>query len=302
MTTSQTVLFPLAQDAEGRTVEATKAPPHQRYHCLECDNRMVVRQGDQKTWHFAHYEPHPECTPDLVLHKQTQKTFQASVQKMLDGKAIRKLLIHFPCSNCNGEFDKMAYTSPRVPKSTHVVLEDREVAPPSIVDAAVYSKGKLWFVIEFINTHEPEQETRRRLQELTCPVYLVKTSYEGLALERNQLLNGRRPDPEDKSGTYLPLYIKAYEVLNAERIEKVDPRALLCSGCLTNPSEGRRKRRQAEWRAEQRTANQGIICPGCRGPKSNGAWRCKNCSNSPWWCACGKKKSPNYDKCRDCAR
>lgn len=48
------LLIPVALDKDGVIVLPSCAKDHGPFKCIECSDKMVVRQGDKRRWHFAH--------------------------------------------------------------------------------------------------------------------------------------------------------------------------------------------------------------------------------------------------------
>ena len=168
------IQFPVAALPDGTHVLIQHAPREGVYSCLECARPMMVKQGERNAWHFAHYSFDFECTPDRTMHLATQKVFQF----LLTNRSGMR--VSFPCENCAGGLG-VASLAGRVPPNLRVELEDRTVCAPSVVDLSAYSGDRLRFVIEVVNTHYPSPDTRRRLETLPAPVFLVKTDSTTLA-------------------------------------------------------------------------------------------------------------------------
>ena len=202
------VLFPIATDYAGSIVHAKDAISGSYYECLQCKSRMVVKQGGRNAWHFAHYAWQEGCTPDLLLHKQTQLAIK---QQFTYAQGDGLMAISYPCPDCaEVKLEVNIYEQIRVPAPIRVELENRDIAPPSVLDMAVFIGEKLWFVIEIVNTHIPEPETRRRLEEIGRPVFLLKADYSDL-LYRRKLIAGVPTYARRGVATFV---IKAFEVIN----------------------------------------------------------------------------------------
>lgn len=265
------ILYPWAS-YNGDIVNILNAERGGIFQCLTCQCRMIARQGQVKSWHFAHHNATDanKCDPDLALHKQEELAFEWQLV------TAQNLAVFYPCLNCGQK--AAAALRCKIPPDVTVTREDRKACPPAIVDMAVYSKGRLWFIVEIVNTHWPEPKTRQLLADTGRPVFIVKVDQNDLTERQKKL---RIKDTH--------MQIIAEEVINPPL------KGRYCTMC--NSESARAKRRSAATRESLRRSR---TCPECGGEKSPGAWACRGCSDSPWYCSCGNRKSPEYAECYDC--
>lgn len=62
--------FTIALDKDGKTINIDNATQHTMYKCINCGERMIVRKGEVREHHFAHYQDTQQCNHDDWLHKR----------------------------------------------------------------------------------------------------------------------------------------------------------------------------------------------------------------------------------------
>lgn len=62
--------FTIALDKDGKTINIDNATQHMKYKCINCGEPMIVRKGEVREHHFAHYQDTQQCNHDDWLHKR----------------------------------------------------------------------------------------------------------------------------------------------------------------------------------------------------------------------------------------
>lgn len=62
--------FTIALDKDGKTINIDNATKHTMYKCINCGEPMIVRKGEVREHHFAHYQDTQQCNHDDWLHKR----------------------------------------------------------------------------------------------------------------------------------------------------------------------------------------------------------------------------------------
>ncbi|MBA7715346.1 hypothetical protein ES703_124387 [subsurface metagenome] len=133
---------------------------------------MVLKRGEIKRPHFAHYTENPNCTPETVLHKVAKDNIKAGIDEAMS------LNLEYPftwtCPVCNQEHKGDLARNTREVK-TEVSLDS--VRPDILITSM---KEKPLVAIEVVVTHRPEQEAIEAYKRLKLPVLLVEPGWEDL--------------------------------------------------------------------------------------------------------------------------
>jgi hypothetical protein len=147
-----------AVDAEtGALVCPDRALKGRTYKCEECNQRVILRAGDIRVRHFAHYVPTTKCkyydSPgESDEHKQAKNVLAKWISE--------KRLIEFGWS-CQNQ-TKFGTCTVSDYKTQHridhldgdeVVIEHRDPHGKFIADLAVINSGKLRYIIEIKHSH-----------------------------------------------------------------------------------------------------------------------------------------------------
>ena len=175
------VLYPLAV-ASGRLTWIEDAQPGARYRCIGCDERVVARQGDRKSWHFAHFRTPRDCEPDGALHRAAQEVVQAAlIRAAQQGEPYE---VRLPCATCR---ELLAFDL-AVP---HLSVEaEHSLVSHTRSDLVVYRPGQNPVVVEIVVTHDLEPETAARYNDAGTTVFVVKPAWDTL----RHLRHGFIPD------------------------------------------------------------------------------------------------------------
>ena len=123
-----------------------------KYKCLNCNEDVIVKQGDQIAWHFAHKtEGKCECTPESQIHKNAKKL----LKHILDTKI--KLTIFDKCK-CN-KFTVI----PEISDKSEIIIEykfshndNTKFADVAYLD----DNGKISYIFEIYYSHKTNESDR----------------------------------------------------------------------------------------------------------------------------------------------
>lgn len=73
----ETLLNPYGLAEDGQLCNAQKAKKTFDYYCPACHEKMILRQGTEKVWHFAH--PSNNCTSESYEHATAKKLIQEAI-------------------------------------------------------------------------------------------------------------------------------------------------------------------------------------------------------------------------------
>ena len=175
------VLYPLAV-ASGRLTWIEDAQRGARYDCIGCNERVVARQGDRKSWHFAHFRTPRDCEPDGALHRAAQKVVQAALTRA--AQQGERYEVRLPCATCR---ELLAFNL-AVPGLS--VEGEESVVAHTRSDVVVYRPDQNPVVVEIVVTHDLEPETVSRYDDAGTAVFVVKPAWETL----RELEHGMTPD------------------------------------------------------------------------------------------------------------
>ena len=184
------ILYSHARDAEGsrRSVREVEAPPP--FRCGDCDNGMIARRGQIRRWHFAHkakVECVPNPDPDNMLHRVAQDLIVKSFNERL--KHSEPYEIVYTCVGGHGRLlDGGFYPGgstacentfkENVAHPGATIQDEQIVVSGTRSDIVLELPGREPFIIEVVNTHDLEEETRRRYKESGCRVVIRKVTWE----------------------------------------------------------------------------------------------------------------------------
>jgi len=164
--------YPYALDKGGLIVKAVDAPRSELYTCIACGERMVLRRGEIKRPHFAHYPENPNCAPETVLHKMAKDNIKAGIDTALSLKLEYPLT--WRCTVCNQIHKGDLARSPREVR-TEVSLDG---VRPDVLLSSI--KGKPLATIEVVVTHRLNKQAKEAYESLKIPVLLVRPGWKDL--------------------------------------------------------------------------------------------------------------------------
>ena len=178
------ILYSYALDAEGKRQSINETDAPRQFQCGDCYGEMVARRGKVNRWHYAHKsqvvcEPKPD--PDNALHCYAQDIiYDAFLRHQADGTEYG---VGVRCAglsadpegygdHCNNPVAKNAAVSDAKIFKEHVLVPNTR---SDLVIQILDGKG---IILEVVNTHAPEPETRDRYRASGYPVVIKKVSWE----------------------------------------------------------------------------------------------------------------------------
>jgi hypothetical protein len=131
------------------------------YTCVECNQKVILRQGDIRVHHFAHLNPTTKCKYyENPGESETHKHAKLLLKKWLEEK--RLITLHWNCQNdtpigfcrIREEYD-IEYKD-----GDEVIVEYRDVNKKYIADIAVINNGNIRYIIEVKQSHRTTTNCR----------------------------------------------------------------------------------------------------------------------------------------------
>ena len=186
------ILYSYALDAEGKRRGISEIESPRPFGCGDCGNEMIARRGRIRRWHYAHkanVECVPKPDPDNALHRYAQDIIvEGFNEKLRSGEAYD---IVYGCTGYRdyffdpefpfGESARCGNTfRENIAQPGAVIHKERSVIPNTRSDVVVELPGQKPFIIEVVNTHDLEEDTRQRYEESGCRVVVRKVTWENL--------------------------------------------------------------------------------------------------------------------------
>lgn len=135
----------------GEYCRPTNASKDKSYKCTECDQRVILRKGEIRRPHFAHYSKR-ECfyyehPNESQIHKDA-KYRMAEILKQKLG-----ISISWSCGNANCRGSSSSYEDIVHKDGDEVIIEYRDPLGKYVADVAVLNEGKPRLIFEIKNTH-----------------------------------------------------------------------------------------------------------------------------------------------------
>ncbi len=141
----------------GTRVSPDRALKGRTYKCEECNQRVVLRAGDIRVRHFAHYVPTTKCKYyDSPGESDEHKEAKRTLAKWISEK--RFIEFGWSCQNqtkfgtCTASDYKTQYRVDHL-DGDEVVTEWRDPSGKFTADVAVINAGKLRYIVEIKHTH-----------------------------------------------------------------------------------------------------------------------------------------------------
>ena len=145
-----------AIDAETRVyVLPAYASKGRHYECADCNQRVIFRQGDVRTPHFAHFVPTTKCMYYNTSSGESDSHKHAKflLQKWL--LARRAICFTWGCQQQTpfGSCGTMVERNIEYKDGDEVVLEYRSPSGGYIADIAVLNSGNIRYIVEIVHSH-----------------------------------------------------------------------------------------------------------------------------------------------------
>lgn len=188
----RSVLYTYALDAEGQRRSIREQESPRPFSCGDCGNEMIARRGRVRRWHYAHkayVECVPKPDPDNALHNYAQDIIVEGFNDKL-----RNCEPYYVVYGCTGHHDYSFDLDVPLGESARCkntfrenialsgadIYREMSVIPNTRSDIVIELPGQKPFIIEVVNTHDLEDDTRRRYDESGCRVVVRKVTWENL--------------------------------------------------------------------------------------------------------------------------
>jgi hypothetical protein len=152
------------------------------YKCLDCDKKVILRKGEIRVAHFAHYAQTTTCSYyEHPSEAQIHKDAKLLLAKLLNEK--KPLRFTWCCNyksnygkECGGDYAFTDKPSIKYKSGDEVILEYRDPQKRWVADVAIVNNGMPRYIFEIKNTHatttqrpEPwfEIDARKFIEEVT---------------------------------------------------------------------------------------------------------------------------------------
>ena len=187
------IQYPYALDAteSKRHIEdASAAPP---FSCGDCNGEMIARRGKRNRWHFSHKATicTPRADPDNFLHRLAQDKIiegflraKESGSEYLLGVLCATISKMYAVGEDGSEYKGLPYECNEVVTTdialpTASISRERSIVSNTRSDIVVeMGEGQLPIIIEVVNTHPIDAETKGHYQSAELPVYVRDLSWE----------------------------------------------------------------------------------------------------------------------------
>lgn len=160
-TVISTALYPVALNSHQDLVTAISAKKGQDYFCIECNEKMIARQGEIRVEHFAHHVNTGNCNAESALHKSGK----AMIKQMIEDGIERgnKILVKPHCKVCKrlNKIDNFPIGWDSVAVEYSLKLPDRLIRP----DIVVFKNNNPSLLIEVVVTHYPDDDVIESLKK-----------------------------------------------------------------------------------------------------------------------------------------
>lgn len=146
-------------------VQPENALKSREYRCGECNQRVILRKGNVRICHFAHFNPSTKCRfyNTSSGESDNHKHAKLLLQKWLQQK--RKITFGWSCQNqisfgtCS-VMDNTTKHTIHYKEGDTVVLEYRDPYGKYIADIAVLNNDKVRYIIEIKHSHQTSTTCR----------------------------------------------------------------------------------------------------------------------------------------------
>jgi len=129
----------------------SKASKGRIYECVDCKKRVILRQGNVRVHHFAHYTQTNVCSYyDHPNEAQIHKDGKLLIQKLLSEKNY--ISFTWDCINCGGFYLDELPTI-KYKEGDQALLEYRDPNGKWVADVALVNNNKVRCIIEIKNKH-----------------------------------------------------------------------------------------------------------------------------------------------------
>ncbi len=134
----------------GEWTHPSNALKNETYKCIDCNEKLILKQGTIRKSHFSHFSKSTCTYLDKPNESQIHKDAKYKLADLL--KKRKEINIYIECaSNCRGYNHVIKYN-----KNDEVLVEYRDPKGVYIADVAVINNGTPIYIFEIMNTHRTE--------------------------------------------------------------------------------------------------------------------------------------------------
>lgn len=145
-------------------ITPNKAQKGREYKCADCDQRVIIRKGDVRIHHFAHFNPSSKCRFYIGSgESENHKHAKLLLSEWL--KAKKPINFTWSCLNQNKHGTCQTYDwntdhDIEYKDGDEVIIEYRDPVKKYIADVAVLNNGTVRYIIEVKHSHQTTSTTR----------------------------------------------------------------------------------------------------------------------------------------------
>jgi len=147
--------IPFALDADHEITWPKDAVKGTLYFCPSCGDRVILRAGTIKVWHFAH-KPNQTCSQETITHKSAKLLIQKAIRAWKAGKQ-QSPQISRRCRICRTP------SLQSFPDKVTEALLEQPLTDGSVADVALMTGDKVVAIVEVLVTHAVGNEKKAGL-------------------------------------------------------------------------------------------------------------------------------------------
>jgi hypothetical protein len=129
-----------------------------KYKCIECNKKVILRKGEVRKPHYAHYAQTNTCHYyDHPNEAQIHKDAKMLMAQLLKDK--KEILFTWDCKIC-GEFEAFDNDDSTIlyKEEDEIITEYRSKDGKWVADVALINNGEVRYIVEIKNTHSTTTE------------------------------------------------------------------------------------------------------------------------------------------------
>jgi hypothetical protein len=128
------------------------ATKDKEYKCVDCAKKVILRKGNIRAHHFAHFAESNCSYYDHPNESQIHKDAKLLLQKLLQEK--KRICFTWECSKCSNFYAFQDVPTIHYKEGDEVILEHHDKENKWIVDVAIVNKNDVRYIFEIKNTHK----------------------------------------------------------------------------------------------------------------------------------------------------
>ncbi len=174
------ILYEYALDAYGRPRHIKSSDYTPPYKCGDCSRELIAKQGRIRQWHYAH-KANVICTPkpdpDNALHRYAQEIIVDAFNRCkADGT---EYILGMKCSGFQtATCDECFAINIALPETE--IRKEVSVVPHTRSDLALFKFNDSTVILEVVNTHPIDPDTKERYLQSKIPVYIRTLTWDTL--------------------------------------------------------------------------------------------------------------------------